>query len=83
MADNTLKPTQPQKSRTRTVDPVVLPDVATQAHPIIDIPADLPLANDLEAAEDISQETPEDAPVGDYVRQIQLEFDEQNEEGKV
>ena len=83
MANNTTKPDQAATGRQQRVDAVVLPDVATPSHPIIDILPDVPVDNDLESAVDLPTETAEDAPVGDYVRQIQLEFDEQQEEGKV
>jgi hypothetical protein len=83
MTDKTMKPNPTVKSRTRLREPMVLPDVATQAHPTVEIPLDLSVENDLEQAEDLPKDTPEDAPVGDYVRQIQLEFDEQQEEGRI
>jgi hypothetical protein len=79
MADKVKKKDHPAKERT---EPVVLPDVATQAHPIVIVP-EIALDNDTDDEANAPVDTPEEAPVGDYVRQIQLEFDEQQEEGKV
>jgi hypothetical protein len=60
-------------------EPVVLPDVATEAHPIVTVPAEPTPGEPTLAPVDAS----EDAPVGDYVRQIQMEFEEQEDEGKI
>jgi hypothetical protein len=60
-------------------EPVVLPDVATEAHPIVLVPAEPAVEENAPVPVDAS----EDAPVGDYVRQIQMEFEEQEDEGKI
>jgi hypothetical protein len=70
------------KDRSQPFEPIVLPDVATQAHPIVTIP-DLPVTSAVEDQPPHLMDMPEDAPVGDYVRDIQLEFEEQQEEGKI
>ena len=74
MADQAKKKGRPE--------PVVLPDVATQPHPIITVP-EMPVDNDPDDEPISPVDASEHAPVGDYVRQIQLEFEEQEEEGKV
>ncbi len=65
----------------KKVEPIVLPDVATEAHPIVTLP-DEPATLDPDEVLPVADAS-EDAPVGDYVRQIQLEFEEQQEEGKL
>ncbi len=57
----------------------ILPDVATEAHPIVTVPAE-PISEEPTPA---PVDAPEDAPVGDYLRQIQMEFEEQEDEGKI
>jgi hypothetical protein len=79
MADQARKKRQATKG---PPEPVVLPDVATQPHPIVIVP-EMPVENDPDDEVISSVDASEDAPVGDYVRQIQLEFEEQEEEGKV
>jgi hypothetical protein len=79
MARKTKKAGRANKQRT---EPVVLPDVATEPHPIVTVP-ETAVISDLDGEPTPAVDTPEDAPVGDYVRQIQLEFEEQQEEGKV
>jgi hypothetical protein len=70
-----------RRDKDRT-EPVVLPDVAAEPHPIVTVP-EMPVDNDPDGEPTPAVDAPEDAPVGDYVRQIQLEFEEQQEEGKV
>jgi hypothetical protein len=70
------------QDRSQPFDPIVLPDVATQAHPIVTIP-DLPVTSTVEDEPPHLMDMPGDAPVGDYLRDIQLEFEEQQEEGKI
>jgi hypothetical protein len=76
-----LKPasttSKPFSART---EPVVLPDVATEAHPIVTVPSE-PAIEELAPVPAV--DASEDAPVGDYVRQIQMEFEEQEDEGKI
>jgi hypothetical protein len=57
---------------------LLLPDVATRPQPSSD--ADLPVANGPDG-----EQTPHGAtsPPGDYVREIQMEYDEQQEEGRL
>jgi hypothetical protein len=79
MADQAKRKREKKK---RPSEPVVLPDVATQAHPIVTVP-EVPVDNDPDDEPISPVDASEDAPVGDYVRQIQLEFEEQQDEGKV
>jgi hypothetical protein len=62
-------------------DPLILPDVATEPHPVVIVPEE-PLP-DLADAPPILVGADENAPVGDYVRQIQFEYEAQQEEGKL
>jgi hypothetical protein len=79
MARKTKKTGRANKLRT---EPVVLPDVATEPHPIVIVP-ETAIDSDPDAEPTPAADAPEDAPVGDYVRQIQLEFEDQQEDGKV
>jgi hypothetical protein len=72
----------PVKDRSQPFEPIVLPDVATQPHPVVTNP-DGPVINTVEDQPPHFIDMPEDAPVGDYVRDIQLEFEEQQEQGKI
>jgi hypothetical protein len=70
------------KDRSQPFEPIVLPDVATQAHPIVTIP-NVPVPSAVQDQPAHFIDMPEDAPVGDYVRDIQLEFEKQQEQGKI
>jgi hypothetical protein len=79
MADQIPLHAQPGASSSQLLAPLVPPDAAAQPHPSADA-ADLPAINDPDGEPNPPKGT---SPLGDYVREIQLEYEEQQEEGKL
>ena len=72
-------PQAPSKPAVQPIDSVVIPDVATQPHPLgeaIELPP-------LNTPADDGSPAGHTSPVADYVREIQQEFEEQEAQGKI
>jgi hypothetical protein len=79
MAEKAPKRSQPGAKRARPSEPSDPPYEITLPHPAAG-DAEPPVTNDPDGAPDLSEGT---SPLGDYSRELQREYDEQMEEGKL